>query len=74
MWVPAGKQPLREVLFEFHQMGRSVRVSALDTLTGTEIQIIGDARYGREQLKLVALRKLNYMLAKQAGKAGGFGE
>jgi len=65
--VPASQDNLREVLFEFHQMGRSVRVSAVDSRTGTEVQIVGDARYGREQLKLVALRKLNYVLAKQAG-------
>ena len=69
--MPAGQDDFREVLFEFHQMGRSVRVSAVDSRTGTEVQIVGDARYGREALKRVALRKLQYMLDKRAAGAGG---
>jgi hypothetical protein len=69
--VPAGKQTHREVLFEFHQVGRSVRVSALDTLTGVEVQIVGDPRYTHDALKRVALRKLNYVLEKRSGAAGG---
>ncbi len=66
--MPPGKRPLREVLFEFHQVGRSVRVCAIDTLTGTEVQVIGDARYGRRTIQRVALRKLHYVLAKQDPK------
>ncbi len=64
--MPAGKQPFREVLYEFHQVGRSVRVSALDAETGTEVQIVGDSRYSRRTLQREALRKLHYVLAKRA--------
>ena len=65
--MPAGKQPYREVLYEFRQVGHSVRVSALDAEAGTEVQIVGDSRYSRRTLQREALRKLHYVLAKQAG-------
>lgn len=56
----------REVLFEFRRVGAYVKVSAIDAATGTEVSIVGDASAGQTQLKMTALRKLEYVLAKQS--------
>ncbi|NFV79412.1 DUF6898 family protein [Magnetospirillum aberrantis] len=55
----------REVLFEFRQIGAYVKVSAIDAATATEVSIVGDASAGTARLKQTALRKLEYVLAKQ---------
>ncbi|HLO75288.1 MAG TPA: hypothetical protein VK196_02380 [Magnetospirillum sp.] len=57
----------REVLFEFRRIGAYVKVSALDAETGTEVSIVGDAAAGEARLKMTAQRKLEYVLAKNAG-------
>ena len=57
----------REVLIEMQSFGNSVKVSAIDPVTGTEVSIVGDPRYGEEVLKRTALRKLNYVLTKKSG-------
>lgn len=56
----------RDVLFEFRRIGAYVKVSALDSLSGTEVSIVGDAAAGEMRLKQVALKKLEYVLAKNA--------
>jgi hypothetical protein len=61
-------EPPQEVLFEFKQIGRSVKVTAIDARTGTEASIVGPAGGTDSELKRVALAKLQYVLAKQAGK------
>lgn len=61
----------REILFEFLPMGNSVRVSALDPLTNTEVTIIGDARETQATLERVALRKLMYVLRKKHEQGRG---
>lgn len=58
----------REVYFEFKRVGAYVRVSAIDSATGTEVTIAGDAKAGEAHLKQTALRKLQYVLNKQAGR------
>lgn len=58
----------RDVLFEFRRIGAYVKVSAIDPVTGTEVCIVGGATMGEAQLKLVALRKLDYVLAKSAAE------
>jgi hypothetical protein len=56
----------REILFEFyHTSGNSVRVSALDPHTNTEITLIGDKRYSEKRLMGEAARKLMYVLNKK---------
>ena len=57
----------REVYFEFRRVGNYVRVTAIDSLTGTEVTIAGDAKAGETMLKQTALRKLEYVLAKKQG-------
>lgn len=58
----------KNVLFEFRRIGAYVKVSAIDAVSGVEISIVGDAMAGEWRLKQTALRKLEYVLAKQAGK------
>ena len=54
----------QEVIIEFHRVGNSVKVSAMDTKTLTEVSIVGPANAGEEVLKRNMLRKLEYVLAK----------
>lgn len=54
----------RDVLFEFRRIGTSVKVSAVDPATGTEVSIIGPAGAGEVALRRVALQKLRFVLAK----------
>ena len=65
--VRRGRSYLPEVLFEFRRIGRSVRVSAIDPKTGTEVVMVGDSRAGMTTLKRSAARKLAYVLAKRGG-------
>lgn len=58
-----------EVLIEIIQMGASVKVSAVDPATGTEVSIVGPPSAGEETLKRNAVNKLNYVLARR--RAGG---
>ena len=60
---------LTEVLFEFQRQGRQVRVVAVDPRTNTEITMIGDAKAGNEMLKRLAVRKLRYVIARNASRA-----
>lgn len=55
-----------QVYFEFRRIGAYVKVSAIDSITGTEICIVGDAKAGEARLKHTALKKLEYVLAKKA--------
>jgi hypothetical protein len=48
----------REVLFEFTVIGPSVRVAAIDALSGIEITVVGPASAARADLERLALAKL----------------
>ncbi len=64
--------PLGEVLFEFRQVGNSVKVSAVHVATDTEISLVGPAAAGQYALRMAATRKLAYVLAARAnGRAPG---
>ena len=58
------------VIFEFINIGSYVKVSAIDTRTGTEISIVGDPRRGEQALRRVALRKLERVMEKVAKPSG----
>jgi hypothetical protein len=47
-----------EVLFEFRQVGRQMRVAAIDTKTGTEVVIITPTSASQYQMQQLALAKL----------------
>jgi hypothetical protein len=54
-----------EILFEFHQIGNVVKVSAIHVDTNTEVCLVGSPAVGQHGLKLAATRKLLYILAKR---------
>ena len=51
-----------EYIVEFIAHGRSVKVSAVDPETGTEVSIVGDAALPRDKLAQEAIKKLKYMM------------
>jgi hypothetical protein len=55
----------REVIFEFYRLGNSVKVSAVDTETMTEVSVVGPATASEATLRNNALRKLQYVLGRQ---------
>ena len=55
----------REYLLEFQQVGRYVKVSAVDPVTNVEVSIVGDASATKAQLQRVAVGKLEYVLRKK---------
>ncbi len=55
---------LDEVIYEFIPSGTSVKVSAVDPITGHEVAIVGDPKAGEEYLMRIARRKLEYVLTK----------
>ncbi len=52
------------IIIEFHRVGRSVKVTAIDPITLTEVSIVGPANAGDTLLSRNAVRKLKYVLAK----------
>lgn len=48
----------REVIFEFIAIGDSVRVAAVDVLTGEEVYVTGPANTPQRDLERLATRKL----------------
>lgn len=61
-----GRQPdLGEVLFEFRRVGNSVKVSAIEPVTNTEVSIVGPVTAGEYALKMAAIQKLRYVLARK---------
>jgi len=61
---PYGHVDLSEVLFEIHQVGNSVRVCAIDPITNTEVVLVGAPWMSLYSLKINAIRKLRYVIAK----------
>ena len=49
-------------LIEFRQIGASVKVSAIDPATDTEVSIVGPANASRQQLVAGAVAKLEFIL------------
>jgi hypothetical protein len=58
----------REYILERIVQGRYVKVIAIDTVTGLEVSIVGDASVQGEPLDRVAIRKLEQQLAKLKAK------
>ncbi len=54
---------LDEILYEIIRSGNSLRVSAIDPVSNREATVTGPLA-SREQLKIVARRKLQFLLAK----------
>ena len=52
-----------EIYFEFAQVGRQMRVAAIDADTGTEVVVITPVSATKLQMQQVALAKLRKKLA-----------
>ncbi len=55
-----------DIIIEFRRIGASIKVSAMDPETLTEVSIVGPASAGEEELTRNVLKKLEYVLAKKA--------
>jgi len=62
------KTPGNEALIEFQRVGSYMKATAMDPETLTEVTVVGPAGHSQEQLRRTVLAKLEYMLAKNAGK------
>ncbi len=58
----------REVYFELYPVGDSMKVSAVDSATGTEVSIVGPANLSKAELEHVALNKLRYVMKQKADR------
>jgi hypothetical protein len=52
----------REVYFEFTAIGNVVKVTAIDSLTGTEVSAMGPVSASQADLQQLALQKLKARL------------
>jgi len=57
------------IIVEFVRVGNSIRVSAVCVRTGREVQIVGDPRASQKELEAVAIRKLRYVMERDAKSA-----
>jgi hypothetical protein len=55
----------REVYFEFTAIGNVVKVTAIDSATGTEVSAMGPASAAQADLQQLALRKLKARLKRE---------
>ena len=62
-----GSDQGREVYFEFTAIGSTVKVTAIDGATGTEVTVMGPAAAAKSDLERLALQKLKLRLARGSG-------
>lgn len=55
---------MTEILFEYVRQGQYVKVTAIETETMTEVCAVVPANLPEEQMKIHALKKLQYVLNK----------
>jgi hypothetical protein len=58
----------RDVYFEFTVIGQTVKVTAIDSVTGIEIAAIGPASASQADLQQLALAKLKARLAREQAR------
>ena len=56
--MPDEPPPHGEIYFEFTGIGRTMKVSAIDAATGTEVSVVGPATASQADLQRLALQKL----------------
>ncbi|OAN50840.1 hypothetical protein A6A04_17225 [Paramagnetospirillum marisnigri] len=54
-----------DVLFELRRLGNAVKITAFHCDSLTEVTVMGPVNTPEAHLKLLALRKLEYVLAKK---------
>lgn len=60
-----GEPEGREVYFEFTAVGATVKATAIDSLTGIEVSVVGPVTAARTDLQRLALAKLERRLARE---------
>ncbi len=66
MGCPGDSDDRRDILFEFTAIGTSMRVTAIDARTGTEVVVQGRVNASRHDLQRIAQAKLLYVLNKKS--------
>lgn len=56
---------LPEVLIEMRRVGNSIRVAAIDPVSGTEVTMVVPHKANISDIKQIAVRKLTYVLGKK---------
>ncbi|MCK7611904.1 DUF6898 family protein [Roseibium sediminicola] len=56
-----------EVYLEFRPVGQQVKVSAIDAATGIEVSVFGPTSASQEDLKRIAVRKLQRRIEQEKG-------
>jgi len=56
----------KEYIVEFYAVGNSVKVSAIDPETLTEVSIVGSPKATKAELKKLAVQKLEYVMNKNS--------
>ncbi len=54
-----------QVIFEFYQLGATVKVTAVDPASYTEVSMVGSPQVSEHELMRLARRKLEFVLAKR---------
>ena len=58
-----------EIYLEFRAVGQQVKVTAIDAATGIEVSTFGPKSVAQEDLKRVAVRKLQRRIEQETGNA-----
>jgi len=58
-----------EIYLEFRQLGKQVQVTAIDAATGLEVSVFGPLSAAQNDLKQLAVRKLQRRLAQERAAA-----
>ena len=56
-------------IIEFTKIGASVKVTAIDPTTMTEVSIVGSAQHSQDFLSRQAIKKLEYVLSRRPAKS-----
>ncbi|MCK5041945.1 MAG: hypothetical protein KAR62_06600 [Sphingomonadales bacterium] len=70
--IPRKKLQGSSYYIEYLQRGNSIKVTAIDPVTGIEASIVGSSKVTQAELNRVAVRKLKYVIEKHA--KGEFGK
>ncbi|WP_417681981.1 DUF6898 family protein [Roseibium sp.] len=62
-----GTPPSGEIYLEIQQIGRQVKMTAIHADTGVEVVVFGPITVSQEDLKRVAVRKLQRRLEQESG-------
>jgi hypothetical protein len=65
--MPGKRTPQGEYFIEYYSIGNSIKVTAIDPVTMTEVSIVGSPLVSQDALSRLAIRKLEYMLRKKSG-------